>query len=364
MGNLAAFVYEVQNKDATVEWMDADDMDSVSMASASHGFYYSECSSSTMANWSDIEDDQVYLYLDKTKSYVLYDGNDTYDVAWNAESSSFVATLRAAQTASSITMTDEGSDTLTSTATLTVTKNASAEAVGASKTYSVSATAGLTPIASSSDDSIATASIEDGKLTVTAKSAGIAKITVSADATSTLEAPESVTFYVAVAEVSFLGGSLRIDDGKGLATTDYTKTSLRLGYTVKMPTNTTIDGETVEVSDTSWGWSYGLSGDKLNYTRQGENKSDNGDGTFTTNIVFTGIGYANYTTSLFAKIGLSATVGGQAVSWTEASADTRSVQSIAQAVKDSLGESDDAHTYANGLLAKIAETDGVWTGNH
>jgi hypothetical protein len=320
----------------------------------------------TIQNWKDVVDGKVYLYNNTTyDSYKVVAGNLIYDTALVDG----VYTLSGSGTSlekaeSSITVTDEGSDTLTSTSALTVTKNTSAEAVGASKTYSVSATAGLTPTASSSDESIATASIEDGKLTVTAKLAGIAKITVSAEETSTLKAPESVTFYVAVAEVSFLGGSLRIDDGNGLATTDYTKTSLRLGYTVKMPTSTTIDGETIEVSNTTWGWSYGLSGDKLNYTRQGENKTDNGDGTFTTNIVFTNIGAANYTSALFASMNLSATVNGQTLNWSEGEVDTRSVQSVAQSVKDSLSESDQARTYADGLLSKIAVTKELWTGNY
>jgi hypothetical protein len=360
-GDLSLFVFTPKSESVAYGFTD-DDLSGFASVVTRYG--YTESTVTTIANWSPVEDSSVYLYLDKTKSYVLYDGNDIYDVAWDSDTSSFVATLRVAQTPSSITVTDEDSDTLTSTSALTVTKNASAEAVGASKTYSVSATAGLTPTASSSDESVATASIEDGKLTVTAKSAGIAKITVSAEETSTLEAPESVELTVAVAEVSFLGGSLRIDDGNGLATTDYTKTSLRLGYTVKMPTNTTIDGETVEVSNTSWGWSYGLSGDKLNYTRQGENKTDNGDGTFTTNIVFTNIGAANYTSALFASMNLSATVNGQTLNWSESEVDTRSVQSVAQAVKDSSSESEQAHTYADGLLSKIVSTNEVWTDNH
>jgi hypothetical protein len=81
-GNLARLIFDAKGGSVTVD-------NGYGTVSAGHNYFYSESNASTMSNWSCLNDDSVYLYLDKTKTYKLTGAGSTYSVKWNEAEGEF-----------------------------------------------------------------------------------------------------------------------------------------------------------------------------------------------------------------------------------------------------------------------------------
>jgi hypothetical protein len=208
-------------------------------------------------------------------------------------------------------------------------------------------------VITSSNPSVATAAIVDGKLRVTTTGGGKATITVSANSLDELggylASESSVSFEVAVVGITFRGGSLRVDDGD-----DYTKASMRMGYDITFP-------EGFDASTCSWSWGYGLSEDRIVFERDGANFVKHEDGSITSNIVFTNVKSAYFEKSLYAQLKVTCMVNGKEYSFTD-DVRERSVAQVATLVADSPQETDEARAYATKLLEQLPSYDEKnWT---
>lgn len=199
---------------------------------------------------------------------------------------------------------------------------------------------------SSSNESVATARYDADaqQVVVNAHGAGRATIVLTADDGIFTNAPEPVNISVAVARVDFLGASLRDDSVNG---TDYAKTAMRFGYAVDLPD--------CELGDdgVTWKWSYGMTADALELTREGELFVADGQGTSQTNLVFANIGSASYACPLYAQLELSVTDDDGVKHVFSDIVRERSVQTVAEPILASSGSSAGERSYASALLGAM-----------
>ena len=136
----------------------------------------------------------------------------------------------------------------------------------------------------------------------------------------------------------FLGGSLRIQYEDNIAVSE--KTSLRFGYSIGL--------SNAEVQ--SWGWHYGLNDSVKNYVA-GTNKLDTEQG-FISNLVITDIPKSYYDKALYSQFTMTYQTGDNVYCYTD-EIQKRTVQDVAEAVRQNENESDLARDYANSLLETI-----------
>lgn len=148
--------------------------------------------------------------------------------------------------------------------------------------------------------------------------------------------------------IQFQGGSLRADYKDSTGSADYTKTSLRFGYHVVVPTGATY-------TNTESGWKLGLSETNLP-VNQISNKFITTDGVVTTNLVVTNIDQTKYDTSFYAKPYVTYTTqdGTKVTAYGDVS--HRSVKEIAVKIQSSDSATQDEKTYAAGILSAIETT--------
>jgi hypothetical protein len=220
--------------------------------------------------------------------------------------------------------------------------------------------------ASSDSPTVATASIQNGKLTIYAVDAGIANITVSASVPDNFVKPDSVVITVAVAKIDFKGGSLRMDYADAKGAVDYSKTSMRMGYEITFPESLGTGENATSVTDISWNWGYGLTSEEAvssKYKCEGKNSAAvNNSNARETNVVFTGIGSKSYSSTIYAQLSMSAKVNGKTVSWVDA-VRSRNVKTVANSITTSGTANHDELEYADGILQEIAklEKEEKWT---
>jgi hypothetical protein len=144
----------------------------------------------------------------------------------------------------------------------------------------------------------------------------------------------------------FLGGSLRMDCMNADESIDVSKTSLRMGYKVTLPAG-------VKAEDCTWYWEYGLDADSLIYTRSGKAYAEGDNGSFVTNLVFTGIGSSNFGKELYSRLTVSFTSGGK-VYTTTSDVDARSVNDVAEKILASKTATQAEKDYAALLAPQVA----------
>ena len=145
--------------------------------------------------------------------------------------------------------------------------------------------------------------------------------------------------------IAYKGGSLRMDYADG----DYSKTSLRFGYDVRMS-----DGCVQALSESGWYWDIDISDNKLDHQTLVVNSADNGDGSIMTNLVFTGIEAKNYARPIYTKaFVVYTTADGTKVTVSDTSTRAHSVETVAQAIQASDSATEAERAYAAGILAAI-----------
>lgn len=189
---------------------------------------------------------------------------------------------------------------------------------------------------SCADESVARASYDlvTGAVTISAVGAGMTTVTVSASAGTAYAAPETVVAIpVAVLDVEFKGGSLRMDGADDF-------TSLRLGYQMKLP-----------VEDATWSWSYALEGsDEPLGTVAGASYVATADGAIVSNLVFTGVPMLVAAQGLQATLSVTATdSAGHEFTWTDIER-TRSVEQVACSIAASANAPAADKAYARAVL--------------
>lgn len=145
--------------------------------------------------------------------------------------------------------------------------------------------------------------------------------------------------------VDFWGGGLR-------RASTYEKTNMRFGYEIP----NVVEG----MNATSWEWSWVAEDASKLWTEDaktvsGTNFYDNeaGDGRVS-NLVITGIPKAAYTTNVYAQLAITYTIGSEELTvYTDVQ--VRTVEQVANAVKDSSVESQENRDYARGLLGVIGQ---------
>lgn len=145
--------------------------------------------------------------------------------------------------------------------------------------------------------------------------------------------------------ITYKGGSLRMDYADG----EYSKTSLRFGYDVRM-----ADGCTQVLNESGWSWDIDISDGTLDRKTLVVNSADNGDGSIMTNLVFTGIEAKNYSRPIYTKaFVVYTTADGTKVTVSDTSTRTHSVETVAQAIQASDSATEAERAYAAGILAAI-----------
>lgn len=143
-------------------------------------------------------------------------------------------------------------------------------------------------------------------------------------------------------EELFIGGSLRMDYQ------GYDQTSMRYGYDFKLPNEAQFAGCV---------WYYGMFPEALTTPFEPSEKTNyiiyqnNGEEVYRSNIVFTGIGKANYDTNVYSRILVKYTVGEKTYSKMGSFIDTRTVKQVAEKINESTsGASKAQKDYAQGIL--------------
>lgn len=145
--------------------------------------------------------------------------------------------------------------------------------------------------------------------------------------------------------VDFLGGGLR-------RASTYEKTNMRFGYEIP----NVVEG----MNATSWEWSWVAEDASKLWTEDaktvsGTNSNENEDGTGrVSNLVITGIPKSAYKTNVYAQLAITYTIGSEELTvYTDVQ--VRTVEQVANAVKNSEVESPENKDYAQGLLDVIGQ---------
>lgn len=163
--------------------------------------------------------------------------------------------------------------------------------------------------------------------------------------------------------ISFRGAAIRVPEtyyypaGEHDNTVALNKTNLRFGYVITLP-----DG--VKMDDIAWSWNWGTDEENLNYTVSGSEYIDLGNNTYRTNLVITNIPIdSDYGTPIHSQLTLTYTNGaGEEITIVDP-VQTRSVQFVAEAIKNSIdrgacSETDKVQSYVTDLVNKVNENKG------
>ena len=165
------------------------------------------------------------------------------------------------------------------------------------------------------------------------------------------DADGNITYGVAdEVKIDFLGGSLRMDYKNPDGSYDFTKTSLRFGYQIKLP-----EGAVLE----SWKWDYGTSEENLFLTVKGEYKVPQADGSFVSNLVLKNAPVAKYDTLVYTALSVTYEKDGKTITVTDKT-ESRSVKAVAEAIVNAPNAPASEKEYAEGLLN--AFNNKGWTG--
>ncbi len=158
--------------------------------------------------------------------------------------------------------------------------------------------------------------------------------------------------------IAFKGGSLRMDlTGEN----DYSKTSLRFGYDMKVPAGATLDvnasTETVTPENVKWGWVYTSSVSENAKGVAVKNYWLTGDNGAIANLVLTPINASgssiDYKTEFQVKAQVAYTTADGTYVTAADSARTRSVKSVAEEIGKNTFASSAEKAYAEGILKTI-----------
>ncbi len=165
------------------------------------------------------------------------------------------------------------------------------------------------------------------------------------------DADGNITYGVAdEVKIDFLGGSLRMDYTNSDGSYDFTKTSLRFGYQIKLP-----EGAVLE----SWKWDYGTAADRLSQSVTGKNKVPQADGSFVSNLVLKNAPVAKYDTLVYTALSVTYEKDGKTITVTDKT-ESRSVKAVAEAIVNAPNAPDSEREYAEGLLNAFNKKG--WTG--
>ena len=165
------------------------------------------------------------------------------------------------------------------------------------------------------------------------------------------DADGNITYGVAdEVKIDFLGGSLRMDYTNSDGSYDFTKTSLRFGYQIKLP-----EGAVLE----SWKWDYGTSEENLFLTVKGEYKVPQADGSFVSNLVLKNAPVAKYDTLVYTALSVTYEKDGKTITVTDKT-ESRSVKAVAEAIINTPSAPASEKEYAEGLLNAFNKKG--WTG--
>lgn len=165
------------------------------------------------------------------------------------------------------------------------------------------------------------------------------------------DADGNITYGVAdEVKIDFLGGSLRMDYKNPDGSYDFTKTSLRFGYQIKLP-----EGAVLE----SWKWDYGTSEENLFLTVKGEYKVPQADGSFVSNLVLKNAPVAKYDTLVYTALSVTYEKDGKTITVTDKT-ESRSVKAVAEAIVNAPNAPASEREYAEGLLNAFNKKG--WTG--
>ena len=165
------------------------------------------------------------------------------------------------------------------------------------------------------------------------------------------DADGNITYGVAdEVKIDFLGGSLRMDYTTSDGSYDFTKTSLRFGYQIKLP-----EGAVLE----SWKWDYGTAADRLSQSVTGKNKVPQADGSFVSNLVLTDAPVAKYDTLVYTALSVTYKKDGKTITVTDKT-ESRSVKAVAEAIVNAPNAPASEREYAEGLLNTFNKKG--WTG--
>lgn len=151
-------------------------------------------------------------------------------------------------------------------------------------------------------------------------------------------------------QTTFLGGSLRMDYKNEDGTDDYTKTSLRFGYQVKVPEGAEL---------VSWKWNYGIKEDALSQSLEGTKSIPQTDGSFISNLVLTNLPLKKYDAKVYTAISVTYKKDGKTYTVTDKT-ENRSVKDVAEAIVKSPNAPETEKKYAEGLLNAFGNQG--WTG--
>ena len=165
------------------------------------------------------------------------------------------------------------------------------------------------------------------------------------------DADGNITYGVAdEVKIDFLGGSLRMDYTTSDGSYDFTKTSLRFGYQIKLP-----EGAVLE----SWKWDYGTAADRLSQSVTGKNKVPQADGSFVSNLVLTDAPVDKYDTLVYTALSVTYEKDGKTITVTDKT-ESRSVKAVAEAIVNAPNATEAEKEYARGLLNAFNKNG--WTG--
>ena len=165
------------------------------------------------------------------------------------------------------------------------------------------------------------------------------------------DADGNITYGVAdEVKIDFLGGSLRMDYTNSDGSYDFTKTSLRFGYQIKLP-----EGAVLE----SWKWDYGTAADRLSQSVTGKNKVPQADGSFVSNLVLTDAPVDKYDTLVYTALSVTYEKDGKNITVTDKT-ESRSVKAVAEAIVNAPNATEAEKEYARGLLNAFNKNG--WTG--
>lgn len=142
--------------------------------------------------------------------------------------------------------------------------------------------------------------------------------------------------FVALEDViMFRGGSLRLSDADPVTAGD-----MRLGYDFAAPAGATVNWE-------ASGWSYGTKTDQLKFATTVRNYLSNGNGSYTANIVFTGVPLVHFDDNIYAMAHLAyTTADGTLVVLQDSEVRSRSVIGVVSAILDDTTETDSVRAFA------------------
>ena len=165
------------------------------------------------------------------------------------------------------------------------------------------------------------------------------------------DADGNITYGVAdEAKIDFLGGSLRMDYKNSDGTYDFTKTSLRFGYQIKLPEGAALK---------SWKWDYGTTAENFSMSVKGVNKVPQADGSFVSNLVLMNAPVAKYDVPVYTALSVTYEKDGKTITVTDQT-ESRSVKAVAEAIVEAPNATEAEKAYAQGLLNAFNKNG--WTG--